>query len=279
MGGTLVVGACDDESSRVFREDGSAASGDAFLVPLDAPGASDAEDRDAPEETPSLPDAGSFDAGGEGGFEAGVLNLEQGWMLHNWRLTDDNTGLARYQFENDGLVAIQTANPDPSAYVNLQTYASVVIRGTFSIQTTSDDDLVGFVFGWQDPERFYLFDWKQATQVYNPCGSAQVGASLKLFAGNGAPDKCEDFWNSSGSPRATVLVNRSENPAGWKDNGTYQFTLTWKPGDIRIEVREGENVVVSLVSNDATFTSGKFGFYNYSQQAVRYEGFEVQPAP
>jgi hypothetical protein len=199
-------------------------------------------------------------------------------MLHNWRLTDDNTGVAKYRFENDGLVAVQTANPDPSAYVNLQTYANVVIRGTFSIETTADDDLVGFVFGWQDPQRFYLFDWKQATQPYNPCGTAQAGAALKVFAGTELPNKCEDFWNSAGSARTKVLVSHTENPLGWKDNGTYQFTLTWKPGDIRIEVRQGDAVVVSMVSSDATFTSGKFGFYNYSQQSVRYQGFDVQPA-
>ncbi|MDX2020928.1 MAG: hypothetical protein SF187_11870 [Deltaproteobacteria bacterium] len=283
VGGALLAAACGEDDDLLGSNDGGNASGlvdgapasdvaQFDVAPLDA-GAIDAPAIDA------ALDGSGVDGARDAGFEAGPLNLQQGWALHNWRLTDDNTGLAKYTFQEGGLVAIQTANPDPSAYYNLQTLSNVVVRGRFSIQTTSDDDFVGFVFGWQDPQHFYFFDWKQATQPYATCGTASVGASLKVMNSDSPASLCGDFWNSAGSDRTKILASRTLNPVGWKDNGVYDFTLVFKPGDISIEVREGANVVVNIKSNDSTFVDGKFGFYNYSQQSVRYEGFDVNPAP
>ena len=36
--------------------------------------------------------------------------------------------------------------------------------------------------------------------------------------------------------------------------------------------------MVSITSKDATYAKGKFGFYSYSQEAVRYEAVRLQPA-
>ena len=60
------------------------------------------------------------------------------------------------------------------------------------------------------------------------------------------------------------------NPTGWLDNVDYDLTLSFRPGAIKIDVMQGTTKVVSITSNDTTYRSGKFGFFNYSQEAVRY---------
>jgi len=145
------------------------------------------------------------------------------------------------------------------------------------VHTTSDDDLIGFVFGWQDPEHTYLFDWKQATQPDGTCGTANAGASLKLISSGTPLTLCADLWESNGTTKVTPLVTTTVNPTGWEDNVDYDLTLSFRPGAITIEVMQGATKVISITSNDTTYRSGKFGFFNYSQEAVRYEFFSISP--
>jgi hypothetical protein len=216
------------------------------------------------------------------GCEAGAckpMSLETGWKVHQYNLTDDSIQTpAAYTFEMSGLVAVQSANPMASVYYNDTALPEgIVVTGRFGVHTTSDDDLIGFVFGWQDPEHTYLFDWKQATQSDGTCGTANAGASLKLITSATPLDKCADLWESGGTSKVTALVATTANPTGWKDNVDYDLKLSFRPGAITIEVMEGATKVVSITSNDTTYRAGKFGFFNYSQEAVRYEFFSISP--
>ena len=38
--------------------------------------------------------------------------------------------------------------------------------GTFFVNTESDDDIIGIVFGYQSPKKFFVASWKQKRQVY-----------------------------------------------------------------------------------------------------------------
>lgn len=207
------------------------------------------------------------------------LSLETGWVVHQYDLLDDSIKTpASYAFEQDGLIAVQSANPMASVYYNDTALPEGIrVTGRFSVETTSDDDLIGFAFGWQDEAHYYLFDWKQATQPDSSCGTATAGASLKLVSSSDAIDACEDFWSSAGTSRIKPIVGVEQNPEGWKDNTVYDIELLFRPGDIAITIKEGETVAVSITSNDTTYRSGKFGFFNYSQQAVRYQFFAISP--
>ena len=44
-------------------------------------------------------------------------------------------------------------------------------------------------------------------------------------------------------------------------------------GEIKITVRQGATVLADITVNDSTYTNGLFGFYNYSQEQVKYSGF------
>lgn len=206
------------------------------------------------------------------------LKLDQDWFVHQFNLNDDSQQTpATYVFESDGLVAIQTSNPLPSAYLKNAVLENFVARGKISVTSTSDDDMFGFVFGWQDAQHFYLIDWKQAQQDAPPCGLAPAGVALKLVSSDTPLDLCIDFWAGTGSEKVTPLVPASE--PGWSDNTVYDFELVYRPGDIHLTISSMDGVVVELESDDSTYTSGLFGFYNYSQEAVRYEFLTIEPAP
>ncbi|HEX2735877.1 MAG TPA: hypothetical protein VHM70_29960 [Polyangiaceae bacterium] len=206
------------------------------------------------------------------------LVLDNGWFVHQFNLADDPIQTAAaYSFSEGGLVAVQTQNPMASVYVKDQELSNVVVKGSISVTTASDDDYFGFVFGWQDPEHFYLLDWKQAQQDDAACGLAEAGFALKVINSDEELTSCEDLWAAAGSSRVTPLVSASSNPTGWEENVTYDFTLVYKPGAIHVTLTQGDTVVADLSSSDTTYESGRFGFYNYSQEGVRYEFFTINP--
>ena len=47
-----------------------------------------------------------------------------------------------------------------------QVFHDVEYSGTFFVNTRSDDDIIGIVFGYQNPKKFFIASWKQSKQVY-----------------------------------------------------------------------------------------------------------------
>ncbi|HZB47296.1 MAG TPA: putative Ig domain-containing protein, partial [Pyrinomonadaceae bacterium] len=80
-----------------------------------------------------------------------------------------------------------------------------------------------------------------------------------------------DFWPTAGN--GTRVRSLYHNTVPWQSFTDYQFTLQFRPGEIKIMVRQGAAVLADITVNDATYTNGLFGFYNYSQEQVRYSGF------
>jgi hypothetical protein len=169
----------------------------------------------------------------------------------------------------DGLSVVQTQNSNPGFFLSDFDLVDAVLDGTITVETTSDDDIIGFVFGFQDVNHLYLFDWKQVDQSF--CGGfADAGMTVKVVSA--ATDlACIDLWNTDGQPGR--VTNLYHNTIPWADNTTYGFTLDFEPGTIRIVVKEGDTVLDTITVQDATYASGLFGFYNNSQNAVRYTGF------
>jgi hypothetical protein len=56
-----------------------------------------------------------------------------------------------------------------------------------------------------------------------------------------------------------------------------EFSLTFEAGSIAIDLHQGEQLLEQIRISDNTYKGGKFGFYNYSQAKVKYEGFEIVP--
>ena len=202
-----------------------------------------------------------------------TLNYPGGQGAGSWVLEPGNTAVK------------QVINADPSFFLNNLNLSSYSVDGSWQVTTTSDDDYMGFVFGYQNSSNFYLFDWKQVTQGYVGRTAAE-GMTIKEFhgaTGNGLADlSLEEFWeNTTNFGDMEVLATNHSSSKGWADNVLYNFHLDFNvnPGEIHIVVKQGATELWNVTVVDTSFTSGQFGFYNNSQENVRYAGFEVTPVP
>gem|GEM_PF-6417920 len=212
-------------------------------------------------------------------------SLLNDWMVRLFAVSNQPaTPPASYTFSADGTVATQNVNANPSIYLNSRILRDVIITGQFRVSTAdNDDDFIGFAFGYQDDGHYYILDWKQKTQgptaASLACNTALIGISLKRVASNDPPNVCADFWDSAGTEKVVVLSPTTANPVGWKRNVDYTFVLEHSPGSIRVEILENKTRVALIESTDATYSDGKFAFYNYSQLGVTYKGFRFEPKP
>lgn len=204
------------------------------------------------------------------GWSPLTLTYTGGQPAGNWVLESGNTAVT------------QTINADPSFYLNNLNQTSYTMQGSWQVTTGADDDYMGFVFGYQNSSNFYLFDWKQGTQGYVGRTAAE-GMTIKKFqgaTGNGLTDlSLEEFWENQVSfGDMSVLATNHSAAAGWADNILYDFLLEFNltPGVIRVVVKQGTTTLWDTTVNDSTFTAGQFGFFNNSQQSVRYAGFEQE---
>jgi hypothetical protein len=204
------------------------------------------------------------------GWSPLTLTFPGGQPAGNWALEPGNTAVT------------QTVNADPSFYLNNLNQTSYTIQGSWQVLSTSDDDYMGFVFGYQNSSNFYLFDWKQASQAYVGTNAAE-GMTVKKFqgaTGNGLDDlSLQEFWeNEEDLGDMSVLATNHSNTAGWVDGVLYDFLLDFNltPGVMRVVVKQGGTTLWDTTINDSTFTAGQFGFYNNSQEQVRYAGFEQE---
>ena len=178
---------------------------------------------------------------------------------------------------NNDETVTQTVNADPSMYLNGINQTSYEMDGTWQVTTTSDDDFMGFVFGYQDASNFYLMDWKQNYQNEGSYGIGQEGFAIKKISANSVGDlSISDFWQSSGTSNTTILSSNFGGGTGWNDNTFYNFHLDFDPGVFSILVSQGSSELWNVTVNDSSFTSGEFGFYNFSQSSVEYSGFEQE---
>ena len=152
------------------------------------------------------------------------------------------------------------------------------LSGTISVETTGDDDFVGFVLGYEDGEinaatsDFYLIDWKQSTQsLSSTWGTAPLGLAISHVT---VPDGGAFWGHDSGVGSVTEIARAATlGSTGWIDLQEYVFDLVFT--DQIIQVLVDGILEIDVTAADfglASFDDGAFGFYNYSQSSVRYAG-------
>jgi len=219
--------------------------------------------------------------------------------LRTWSQEGD-PGAGTWNVAPDGLSVLQTVNGAPTFFVSPLEYINTTVKGSLGVETTGDDDFIGFVFGYSAPIDpctatrycdFILLDWKQLSQ-----SGASAGFRLSKVEGthNGIAGIGNQLWlhESDASMTCTSLGAPLAN-AGWADNTVYEFELSYQESDIEIYIQGGSgtfatrqkifDVSISDLPGGTfegdVFPEGRFGFYNHSQSSVRYRGFSRADDP
>ncbi|HHG84366.1 MAG TPA: PKD domain-containing protein, partial [Bacteroidetes bacterium] len=186
-----------------------------------------------------------------------------------------------------GTQLTQSINGWPTFFVSPQDFINVRITGTIRVNTTGDDDFVGFVFGWQPMGNTgpnytvngMLFDWKQGNQTWN----SNLGLQGKILSNidgytstlNTAGATASTFWGHVNQPpQFNVIAQNTGNGTGWQDNTTYAFSLTYLSNRTVIKIDAD-----TIFDISGCFSPGRFGFYNYSQSQVIYSNFAYELIP
>lgn len=215
--------------------------------------------------------------------------------LNTWSQQGDSEN-GRWNVSADGSSVLQTINGDPTFFVSDTNYLNTQFDGSFRVNTNSDNDFIGFVFGYQAPlgagadtQTFdmFLFDWKQGNQ-----GTASEGFTLSYINGAVTADDntAGAFWGkdaaTTGDSDINVIGTDFGVDRGWASNTSYDFNLLYQTDRIQIRIDGGDfldetifDVTPGDVAGLSSFADGRFGFYNLSQANVSYQGFTQVLAP
>lgn len=185
----------------------------------------------------------------------------------------------QWEVSDDGLSVLQGSNNDPTYFVSDVEYIDVTLKGELTVETGTDDDYIGFVFGYQRPvaqngdgpddHDYYILSWKQRNQ-----GPSLEGFTLARVSGL-VEDYYDIFWSQTQSPTYQIIDTYLLDTVGWVDNTTHIFELTYARD--KVEILIDGTLIFAMTPEDAgvdAFEPGRFGFYNYSQPNVRYANFE-----
>lgn len=228
--------------------------------------------------------------------------------LNTWSQQGQPTH-SNWNVEPEGSSVLQTVNGGVGLFVSPNEFFNTTVQGSFGVETASDNDFIGFVFGYQAPidetdpiaQRtvdFLLLDWKQAAQ-----SGASEGFRLSHVDGthNGSFSSTgHELWDHIGDAEISITPLGTDTGAGrgWQDpvGGVpveYDFTLLYTASQIRIDIAGGQfgasetifdldfanlDPAVQALFPGGQFESGRFGFYNHSQQSVRYQSFTLTEA-
>ena len=183
---------------------------------------------------------------------------------YTWTVSDDAwTG-------SDVKVESVPSGPE-GLFINGSASTNYILTGKMGVEHSSDDDMIGLVFGYQDASHYYALDWKQKDQYWS---SAQAYEGFTLFRIDGST---VDSWNHP-TDSNDILFTQYSSTEGWADNTEYGFTLTYTPTSISIVIGDGTNTLFSHTET-GSFADGQYGAYNFSQAKTRYSDFQVSSVP
>ncbi|ROT79306.1 thrombospondin [Penaeus vannamei] len=221
-----------------------------------------------------LPNPGQEDANGDGRGDACSTDFDGD------RITDANdnciknpnvyaTDFSMVVYDN-GAEIHQIVNSDPGLAIGNDVMNDVDFEGTFFIEDTSDDDFVGFVFGYQSNAKFYVVAWKKGPQDW--FNKAERGITLKLVdsATGPGPALRDALWLTGTTPNQATLLWH-DGSIGWSPNVAYRWQLHHRPdiGTIRFYLYRGNNEVMDSGNiYDDSLKGGRLGLYCFSQEEI-----------
>jgi hypothetical protein len=231
-----------------------------------------------------------------------------GWNVVVLRSNEYPTGANPNYICDGGTARRQTVNGKPAIVLSDLEVSNVRITGHIGVETTGDDDLIGFLWGWQNPAHSYLISWKQSNQNWTArCGNALSGLAIKKIDGAVGSSttvsfepafgfnttdyvySCADLWSTDRNNAGllggnSIYLESPRDPGGvtrgWSDNTTYRFEFYYTPTRTRIQVWSDDmmsgatdDLVATLDVVDSSYPEGAFAFFSNSQAQVAFGDF------
>ncbi|MCB1030323.1 MAG: hypothetical protein KDA95_03245 [Acidimicrobiales bacterium] len=194
--------------------------------------------------------------------------------LTTWEAVEDpvprGQSDADWQVSDSRDSVLQVLNSDPSVFLSPNSYLNSEATVELSVESFSDDDFIGFVIGgapdmYTNPDaHFLVIDWKQGTQ-----GAAPRGLAVSEVHGTN-----NDPWAHTDATGGTGTWDELQRGAtlgdvGWVENTVYRMRFRYTGDRLQVWV----NDVLELDVTGTFPADARFGFYNYSQEMVRYRNF------
>ncbi len=203
-------------------------------------------------------------------------NVPGPWIPVDFREWNVEGEPSAWTFSADGRTLSNGSNQNGLAYVTYPgSVAAVEIRGTMSVQSTADDDMIGGTFGLTQPQTAngdpvrsassVTWVWKQSTS------GAPEGFTLSRF--EDAPlipgDIVPLYWEDGEG--VELLDSDLSAGTGWTNFTRYDYRARYTPTEIEIWIDD-----VLVLSAEGVFPAGMFGPATISQVGATFENFEYR---
>jgi hypothetical protein len=207
------------------------------------------------------------------------FNLEDNCTLYQGDILGGGTPDASITYTDGGSVAVEAGNNDLGLHLcEGVSYSDTQLAGSFAVNTASDDDFAGFIWGAQDNSNFYILSWKQSDQNSGEFGAACTsgvfpgGITVKRVFGTSFDDlTAEDLYCANDTTQSELLVAPADGiSAGWLDNTNYTIEIDFLTtgSEIRVTNADDASLVGTIPVADTTHVDGFFGSHTLSQAQV-----------
>ena len=175
----------------------------------------------------------------------------------DWNATSDGNWTV---VESEGNLTVRQSMNAPSTYF-LTPYdlINVEVNGSIQVWGNSDNDFVGFYFGYKDSLNYFHFKWsRREAGVTSPLDGWNL-----IQVQNGASTRMDyDEANSSGP--------------GWEMGVEHNFSLIYTEGNMTLRIKGNDSFsdYPVVFSHEGEFSAGKFGFWTGSQQDANFSNIK-----
>ncbi|XP_078355791.1 cartilage oligomeric matrix protein-like, partial [Oculina patagonica] len=180
----------------------------------------------------------------------------------------------------------QVLNSIATILVGNQVFRDVEYSGTFFVNTHSDDDIIGIVFGYQNPRKFFVASWKQSKQVYwdsRPFrAKADSALNIKKINSVSGPSQMlrNVLWHTGNVTNEATLLWKDPKGHGWHDKKAYRWELIYLPSKstMRLKIWRKYNKLMmdSGEIKDPDIRGGKLGVMCFSQENVIWSAISTR---